>query len=74
MDETFAFLSSLWKEMISTDDDTAEVFPMDWAHVGGDEVSTSCWSADNVTSLWMEDNGYNESETYTYFVNKHAGE
>ena len=80
-DETFEFLSKLWKEMVSTDGPndanpttTNQVFPMDWAHVGGDEVSTSCWSADNVTSLWMEDKGYNESETYTYFVNKHAGE
>merc|ERR1711998_405167 len=44
----------------------------DWAHVGGDEVSPSCWNADNVSSAWMAEMGYNESETYTYFVNKHA--
>jgi len=69
VDETFEFLHMHWSEMLSNED---QVFPMDWAHIGGDEVSPSCWSADNVSSAWMSEMGYNESETYTYFVNKHA--
>lgn len=46
----------------------ASVFPSKFAHLGGDEVSTDCWSSTPSIAAWMSAQGFTPDQTYEYFV------
>jgi hexosaminidase len=49
------------------------LFPYSLLHLGGDEVSYTCWEQDPEIVQWEADNGINGSEgTYEYFVDRVA--
>jgi len=50
------------------------LFPYSLLHLGGDEVSYSCWETSASIKAWETENGLSGSEaTYEYFVDKAAG-
>lgn len=49
-DSTFTFLQTLFTEI-------AAVFPDAYIHVGGDEVSFTCWASNPAINAWMAQNG-----------------
>lgn len=50
--------------------DISKVFKYRFVHLGGDEVNTSCWTSTPRVSNWLEEQGFNGSEAYRYFVLK----
>lgn len=49
------------------------LFPNSLLHLGGDEVSYTCWEQDATIVQWERDNGIDGSEgTYEYFVDRAA--
>lgn len=72
LDVTFQYLHDLWSEVLRPMNNISEMFPFNIGHIGGDEVKTECWDEDNVTALWMKENGLNSTETYLYFVNRNV--
>lgn len=62
----FAFLQSLLSEV-------ATVFPDQYIHVGGDEVSFTCWASNPNIAAWMAANGLpagNYAALESYYVQK----
>jgi len=51
--ETFFLLAKLYNEI-------ASVFPDDYIHVGGDEVSFDCWQSNPVVQTWMQKRGWTD--------------
>jgi hexosaminidase len=41
------------------------LFPDAAFHLGGDEVATGCWNADESITLWMRENGYAVTTVFT---------
>jgi len=48
---TFPFMYNFFKEV-------GEVFPDQYVHIGGDEVSFDCWASNPSIQDWMSQNGY----------------
>jgi hexosaminidase len=49
------------------------LFPYSLLHLGGDEVSYSCWESSPHIQKWKNENGFSDSEDiYEYFVDKVA--
>jgi hexosaminidase len=46
----------------------SQVFTSQYMHLGGDEVSTDCWSSTPAIASWMQENGFTPDQTYEYFV------
>jgi len=71
---TFDLIESILGEctgkQASTTDAPSGLFPDAMIHLGGDEVDTSCWTADEDISAWLADQGMTEDEGYAYFVGR----
>jgi len=50
VESNYVFLKNFFKEV-------AEVFPDDYLHLGGDEVSFACWQSNPKIAQWMADHG-----------------
>ncbi|KAF7032040.1 hypothetical protein CFC21_043268 [Triticum aestivum] len=48
--------------------DFSKVFKFKFAHLGGDEVNTSCWTETPHIKEWLNNNHMNVSDAYRYFV------
>jgi hexosaminidase len=71
-DATFPLITSLLGEVTGAGG-TAGVFPYELLHLGGDEVSYTCWEASPKIKAWEKKQGFAGSEdTYEYFVDKTA--
>nr|CAB3461461.1 unnamed protein product [Digitaria exilis] len=46
----------------------SKIFKFKFAHLGGDEVNTSCWTTTPRIKSWLIQHGMNESDAYRYFV------
>lgn len=70
---TFPLITSLLGECTGAGSSTQGLFPYSLLHLGGDEVSYTCWTASNEIQAWEKDNNLNgDEETYKYFVDKVA--
>jgi hexosaminidase len=71
---TFPLITSLLSECAGkVNDNQPALFPYQLLHLGGDEVSYTCWAASNSIQQWEQENNLNGSEdTYKYFVDKAA--
>lgn len=58
---TFPLLKSLFNEISS-------LFPDNYIHLGGDEVSMTCWNETPRIKQWMNDHGYDLTDTYKYMI------
>ena len=71
-DLTFEIITSLVTECTG-DSSKAGLFPYGLLHLGGDEVSYTCWEASPQIRLWEKQQGLSGSEeTYEYFVDRAA--
>lgn len=69
---TFPLIDSLLAECTGRASG-AGLFPYNFLHLGGDEVSYTCWELSPQIKLWEQQQGLSGSEaTYEYFVNKAA--
>lgn len=67
---TFPLIQGLLAECTTGD---KPMFPYQFLHLGGDEVSYTCWEQDAEIQQWEADNNIDGSEgTYEYFVDKVA--
>lgn len=54
LNSTFVFLKSFFEEI-------ARRFPDEYIHLGGDEVSFSCWESNPNIIAWMEEKGFSKN-------------
>ena len=54
----------------SSTDAPSGLFPDAMIHLGGDEVNTDCWTADEDISAWLTEQGMTEDDGYAYFVGR----
>jgi len=60
----YEFLEKLYSEI-------THVFPDEYIHVGGDEVSLECWKNSSTIQTWMKQRGiHNETLLYAHFENQ----
>lgn len=71
---TFPLITSLLQECTGqAKDGEPALFPYELLHLGGDEVSYSCWETSSEIQAWEAANNLNGSEdTYKYFVDQAA--
>ena len=50
--------------------DLFTVLPDAYVHLGGDEVSTDCWSSTARVAGWLDERGLTADEAYGYFVSR----
>lgn len=48
------------------------LFPDAFFHLGGDEVSTSCWTLTPHVNAWLKEHGMSADDGYAYFVKRTA--
>lgn len=69
---TFPLITGLLAECTGASGDKP-IFPYELLHLGGDEVSYTCWEASSDIQAWEKAQGIDGSEgTYEYFVDKVA--
>jgi hexosaminidase len=72
---TFPLITSLLKECATGEAtvDRQALFPYGLLHLGGDEVSYTCWEQSAAITAWEQQQGLDGSEdVYAYFVNQVA--
>eukprot|EP01092_Planopodium_desertum_P010184 TRINITY_DN44832_c0_g1_i1.p1 TRINITY_DN44832_c0_g1~~TRINITY_DN44832_c0_g1_i1.p1 ORF type:complete len:179 (-),score=10.59 TRINITY_DN44832_c0_g1_i1:317-817(-) len=62
LNSTFTFLKYFFEEI-------AEVFPDQYIHTGGDEVSFSCWASNPGVAKFVADNNWDYSQLEQYYQN-----
>ncbi|GMH48651.1 hypothetical protein TrLO_g3482 [Triparma laevis f. longispina] len=64
---TFDLIEGLFKDLTGGEA-KAGLFPETLMHLGGDEVNTDCWTNTDAVSDWMDEQGFDEDDTYAYFI------
>jgi hexosaminidase len=63
----FDLMTGLWSE-VTGNASSKGIFPDNYIHLGGDEVSTDCWSSTPRIQAWMTQKGFTPDQTYMYIV------
>jgi hexosaminidase len=64
---TFEMIRSLLSDLVN-----GPVFEQ-FVHLGGDEVNFHCWSSTPSIREWMSSKGFDERQTYKYFIDQTIG-
>ncbi|GMH55875.1 hypothetical protein TrST_g2448 [Triparma strigata] len=64
---TFDLIEGLFKDLTGGQAKSG-LFPETLMHLGGDEVNTDCWTKSDDISSWMDQQGFDEDDTYAYFI------
>lgn len=66
-DETYAFLSDVFDEIIA-------LFPSSYIHIGGDEVMSSLWEQEPHVKSYMQQNGFSNAKALQHHFMKNIAE
>jgi hexosaminidase len=67
--DTYDLMTGLWGEVTGNASGKG-IFPDNYIHLGGDEVSTGCWSNTPRIQAWMDQQGITADQAYMYIVKK----